>query len=86
MNFVSADEEINALEDRSKLSYNVEVKLLNVGENFHAPQPGSADFDNLANTVASNFRKKFTKFPGFHKMDVTQFFQCVIKYYYQYQG
>ncbi len=51
--------------------------MLNVGENFHAPQAGSSDFENLANLVSSGFKKKLSKFPGFHKIDVVQFLQYV---------
>lgn len=64
-----------ALDEKPKLAYNVEVKLLNVGENFHAPEPGSADFDILANTVTAPFKMKLAKFPGFQKLDVVDFAQ-----------
>lgn len=64
-----------ALDEKPKLTYNVEVKLLNVGENFHAPETGSADFDILANTVTAPFKKKLSKFPGFQKLDVVDFTQ-----------
>lgn len=72
--FIFIDEEL-AIEEKPKLVYNVQVKLLNVGENFHAPSPGSTDFDILASTVTAGFKKKLSKFPGFQKMDIVQFSQ-----------
>lgn len=72
---IISTEEDEVVEEKPKLVYNVQVKLLNVGENFHAPAPGSPDFDSLANTVTTGFKKKLSKFPGFQKMDILQFSQ-----------
>jgi hypothetical protein len=56
-----------------RLSYNVEVKLVNLGENFQIPKPGSTEFDILANTVSSGFSGALGKLPGFYKLHVNQF-------------
>jgi len=56
-----------------RLSYNVEVKLVNLGENFQIPTSGSPEFDILANTVSSGFSGALGKLPGFYKLHVTQF-------------
>lgn len=69
------DEELIDSNEKPTLQYNVEIKLLNVGENFHAPAPGTPDFDILANTVSAGFKKKLSKFPGFQKLNVLQFAQ-----------
>ncbi|KAI5708161.1 hypothetical protein M8J77_017190 [Diaphorina citri] len=56
-----------------RLQYNVEVKLVKLGENFEVPAPGSQDFSILANTVSNGFTKALAKLPGFHKMSVYDF-------------
>jgi hypothetical protein len=56
-----------------RLSYNVEVKLVNLGENFQIPKPGSPEFDILSNTVSSGFGGALGKLPGFYKLHVNQF-------------
>lgn len=60
----------NAAPTPSRLQYNVEVKLVQLGENFELPPQGSQDFSILANTVSSGFTKALAKLPGFHKMSV----------------
>lgn len=56
-----------------KLFYNLKVKLVNLGENFKAPSPGSPDFDNLSNEVGTSFEKVLAKVPGFNKIEVDEF-------------
>ena len=56
-----------------RLSYDVEVKLVQIGENFQIPSPGTPDFDTLANTVSSGFGSALGKVPGFYKLNVNQF-------------
>jgi hypothetical protein len=56
-----------------RLSYNVEVKLMNLGENFQIPKPGTSEFDILANTVSSGFSGALGKLPGFYKLHVNKF-------------
>ena len=56
-----------------RLSYNVEVKMVNLGENFQIPTCGSPEFDILANTVSNGFSGALGELPGFYKLHVTQF-------------
>lgn len=60
-----------------KSAYNVAIKLVKLGENFVVPPAGSADFDILANTVTSGFKKTLTKLPEFYKISVDAFSQYV---------
>jgi len=60
-----------------KAAFNVAVKLVKLGENFIVPPAGSPDFDNLANTVTSGFKKTLTNLPEFHKISVDEFAQYV---------
>jgi len=58
-----------------KAAYNVAIKLVKLGENFVVPPAGSPDFDALANTVTSGFKKTLTKLPEFYKISVDEFSQ-----------
>lgn len=60
-----------------KATFNVAIKLVKLGENFVVPPSGSPDFDALANTVTSGFKKTLTKLPEFYKISVDQFSQYV---------
>lgn len=51
-----------------RLGYNVAVKLTNLGENFALPATGSADYDNLVDTVQSGFKPVLGKVPGFSQL------------------
>lgn len=50
---------------------------MKLGENFVVPPAGSPDFDALANTVTSGFKKTLTKLPEFYKISVDEFSQYV---------
>lgn len=56
-----------------RLSYNMAVKLVNLGEGFKAPAPGSKGYDVLANTITSGFHGVLAKVPGFHKLQIEEF-------------
>lgn len=50
------------------IGYNVEVKLVELGENFILPTKGSLQFDDLSNTIADNFKPVFSKLPGYRRI------------------
>lgn len=51
-----------------RLFYDVEVKLVNLGEGFKAPLPGSPDFEDVSNTITENFEPSLVKLPGYYKL------------------
>lgn len=51
------------------------VKLVQLGQNFKAPAPGTTDFDLLANTISDGFNRALNKIPGFYKVSVRDFEQ-----------
>ena len=53
-----------------RLFYNLQVKLVNLGENFKIPPPGTSDFDTLSNQIGNNFEGILGNVPGFHKIEV----------------
>lgn len=52
------------------LGYNIEVKIVELGENFHAPKPGTIEFEDLSNTINNNFKPVFNRIPGYKSMHV----------------
>jgi hypothetical protein len=58
------------------LQYNVEVRLLRLGEGFTVPRPGSTDFDILSKSVGSALSSGAVgKVPGFNDIVVKEFKQ-----------
>lgn len=53
-----------------QLTYNVAVKVINLGENYKAPKPGTQEFDDLSNTITKGFEDIVTKIPGYRKLIV----------------
>ncbi|XP_011304323.1 uncharacterized protein [Fopius arisanus] len=56
----------------SRLYYDVEVKLVNLGTGFQAPQPGSEDFEVISNTISDNFGPTLTKLPGYYAIKLNE--------------
>lgn len=52
------------------LGYKVEVKLVDLGENFEIPTKGSVQYDGLSNTITDNFKPVFDKLPGYRRIVV----------------
>lgn len=52
------------------LGYNVEVKLVDLGENFEIPQQNSLQYEDLSNSIADSFKPVFTKLPGYRRVVV----------------
>lgn len=52
------------------LGYNVEVKLVQLGENYKAPTKGSVQYDDLSNSITENFKPVFDKLTGFRRINV----------------
>jgi len=75
--FSEEDWELATTTIAPKAAYNVAIKLVKLGENFVVPPAGSPDFDALANTVTSGFKKTLTKLPEFYKISVDEFSQYV---------
>lgn len=53
-----------------RLFYEVEVKLVNLGAGFKAPEYGSQDFDDISNKISSSFSPALEKVPGYHGLRV----------------
>lgn len=52
------------------LGYNVQVKLVDLGENFNLPSPGSLQYNDLSNSIEDNFKPVFTKLTGYRRIIV----------------
>lgn len=52
------------------LGYNVEIKIVNLGENYKAPKPGTEEFKQFTNTLDNNLKNVFKKVPGYKRMVV----------------
>ncbi|XP_066143136.1 uncharacterized protein [Euwallacea fornicatus] len=50
------------------LSYTVEVKLIELGENFVAPKPGSVQYHDLSNSISNNIGPVFKGLAGFRRV------------------
>lgn len=75
--FAEEDWESATTTTAPKAAFNVAIKLVKLGEHFVVPPAGSPDFDALANTVTSGFKKTLTKLPEFYKISVDEFSQYV---------
>lgn len=51
-----------------RLYYDVEVKLVNLGDGFIAPTPGSPDFEVISNRISDSFGPVFEKLPGYYQI------------------
>lgn len=54
------------------VNYNIEIKLVNLGENYKAPRPNTDDFDILSNTISSGLKNKIS---GFRNLKIIEFKQ-----------
>lgn len=52
------------------LAYNLEFKIVDLGENFVAPKPGTQGYDDLTNSISDNFEPLFKKIPGYKRIVV----------------
>ncbi|XP_078043273.1 DOMON-like domain-containing protein nahoda isoform X2 [Augochlora pura] len=55
-----------------RLHYNVEVKLVNLGDGFTAPTPGSSDFEVISNTISDSFGPVFENLPGYYQLRLNE--------------
>ncbi|KAK9694168.1 hypothetical protein QE152_g33703 [Popillia japonica] len=55
----------------NNLKYNVEIKIVELGENFKIPKPNSVDYEDLTNQINDNFKPLFKKIPGYRKFKIT---------------
>lgn len=51
-----------------RLHYDIEVKLVNLGDGFIAPAPDSPDFEVISNTISESFGPVFEKLPGYYQV------------------
>lgn len=51
-----------------RLHYDIEVKLVNLGDGFVAPAPESPDFEIISNTVSESFGPVLEKLPGYYQI------------------
>lgn len=66
MIFLTDDDGVTTTEAPG-LSYNVAVKIVDLGENFVMPKLGSLQYDDLSNSITDNFKPIFGKIPGFRR-------------------
>lgn len=52
------------------LGYTLEVKLIELGENFVAPKPGTIEYEDLSNSISNNFQPVFRNLPGYRRVVV----------------
>ncbi|XP_015589186.1 uncharacterized protein LOC107264912 isoform X5 [Cephus cinctus] len=56
-----------------RLFYEVEVKLVNLGDGFQTPAPESPDFQEISNTIANSFGPSLSnKLPGYYGLELNK--------------
>lgn len=55
-----------------RLHYTVEVKLINLGDGFMAPTPGSPDFEIISNRISDSFTPLLDKLPGYYQIRLSE--------------
>jgi len=63
----------------SRLVYAVAVKLMNLGESYEAPKPGTVEFNNLAATISDSFNGILSSQTGYYKTEILGFEKYVSK-------
>ncbi|XP_032671335.1 uncharacterized protein LOC116844219 isoform X3 [Odontomachus brunneus] len=51
-----------------RLHYDIEVKLVNLGDGFKVPIPSSSDFELISNRISESFGPVFEKLPGYYQV------------------
>lgn len=51
-----------------RLHYDIEVKLVNLGDGFIAPTPDSPDFEVISNAISDSFGPVLEKLPGYYQI------------------
>lgn len=62
------------------LDYNLEFKIVDLGENFAAPKPGTQGYEDLSNSISDSFEPLFKKIPGYKRIvieDLKEYVQYV---------
>lgn len=54
------------------LTYNMELKIVDLGDNFHAPEPGTVQFEELSNIINDNVKPLFKKLPNYKELMVQE--------------
>lgn len=55
-----------------KYYYDIQVKLVNLGDGFKAPAPGTQDFDTISNRISDNFSPILINIPGYDTITVNE--------------
>jgi len=55
-----------------RLHYDIEVKLVNLGDGFMAPTPDSPDFEVISNRISESFGPVFEKLPGYYQIRLNE--------------
>ncbi|XP_046620830.1 uncharacterized protein LOC124305432 isoform X3 [Neodiprion virginianus] len=66
------DEDAPATPGPPRLVYDFEVKLLDLGDGFQAPDPNTPEFETISNTIADSFKPALSKVPGFYEVKLNQ--------------
>ncbi|XP_030757105.1 uncharacterized protein LOC115882976 isoform X4 [Sitophilus oryzae] len=54
------------------IDYKVQVKVVDLGENFVPPKPGTVQYDDLSNSISNNFQPVFKSLPGYRRIVIDQ--------------
>lgn len=52
------------------IGYNLQVRIVNLGENYHVPEKDTAEFKVLADMIKNNFKDIASKVPGYKDLIV----------------
>ncbi|XP_046744465.1 uncharacterized protein LOC124410271 isoform X6 [Diprion similis] len=66
------DEDAPTTPGPPRLVYDFEVKLLDLGDGFQAPDPNTPEFETISNTISDSFRPALSKVPGFYEVKLNQ--------------
>lgn len=55
-----------------RLFYDVDVRLVNLGDGYKTPIAGSPDFEDISNTISGSFSPALQKIPGFHDLRLSE--------------
>lgn len=59
------------------LGYEVEMKIVNLGENYQTPKPGSEEFRQFSSVVESSMKNVFRRMPRYKRTIVDNIIRFV---------
>lgn len=52
--------------------YDIEVKLIHLGDSFVPPSQDSPDFEIISNTITDSFGPVFENLPGYYRINLEE--------------